>query len=784
MNPIYVTCIKIKVGVNIMDKQKKLFYRIAAIEAIFIAMYLFASLMKNELLCSILSATNAAIATTVLSYSYVLSKNKSTSGIALMLYAIACIAWFAADILWIVSYAAGGDPTQSIVITYIYTLTNVFLGAGVLIFSLYYFRKWISVQLILDTLIITVNSILLVWIAFFHKDNVWLELFLQDGISSAASITLDFLAIIGIFIAVYSISKKKIPVYIILCMSGILIYAFTDLYYYYIYANNQYIPNSLLDVMYVASLLILSIGALWRTLITPDEDDAYEQMTKGRNWLLLFLYPLAAIISEGFVFNDVLHFFVSIVMYKVLSGYIQIAVEKDILYRKEVEINISLEKRVEEQYGELVYLANNDTVTNLFNRRYFLRALENAIDEMKNGELLAVYLIDLDRFKTINDTLGHDVGDKVLIKVSERMHKCMNDGAVLARLGGDEFALFVRGKNSHEYLERIAKDIIHSCSAPLFIGDNQLQITLSIGISMCPVDADNQVALLRNADIAMYRAKSQGYNTFVFYDPFFIKSIGKKSEIEVLLRKANIEKDFELFYQPQFDLATNRLIGAEALLSWKNAEHGYIPPKEFIPVAEEIDYMIRIGKWVMNEAVRQIIKWNTTHSVDLKMGINISPKQLQEDDFVNMMKNLINHENFNTTWIDAEITENIFHESDNRTNEILDILKELRVSVSVDEFGSGVSSLGYLNKFSFDRIKIDKSLIEPLCNGNNSGIRLVKAVVSMANAIGINTIAEGVENEEQLSLLKKLKCHQAQGSFLGRPVCAAEFENLFILCQT
>jgi diguanylate cyclase (GGDEF)-like protein len=393
---------------------------------------------------------------------------------------------------------------------------------------------------------------------------------------------------------------------------------------------------------------------------------------------------------------------------------------------------------------------------------------------------MACRLIDIDRFKTINDTFGHDIGDKVLIAVSARIRDYINGRAVLARLGGDEFALFVQGNYSREMVAGFADDIIKTCSLPVTVEDNKLQITISLGIALHQAEEDSRITLMRNADIAMYRAKAQGYNKYVFYDPSFIKSVGKKSEIEVLLRKANFEKDFELYYQPQFDILENKLIGAEALLRWKIAEYGYIPPKEFIPVAEEIDYMISIGKWVMNHAVMQIIESNTAHCANLKMGINISPKQIQDEDFISIIKCLVSYENFKSAWIDAEVTENVILDDCNRTSSVFDALKEQHITVSVDDFGAGYSSFDYLNKFSFDRIKIDRSLIEQLSESNTSSIQIVKAIIAMAEAIGIDVIAEGVETQEQLMILRNLNCRQAQGYYLGRPVSASEFEEAFI----
>jgi diguanylate cyclase (GGDEF)-like protein len=386
----------------------------------------------------------------------------------------------------------------------------------------------------------------------------------------------------------------------------------------------------------------------------------------------------------------------------------------------------------------------------------------------------------VDRFKTINDSYGHDVGDKVIIEISNRLTEWNTFGAVLARLGGDEFVVLLRGAVSRYKMTECCRQIIDICGAPIYVGQQVLYLTISIGISSCPQDAGDGVSLMKYADIAMYKAKAEGYNKHVFYNPSLKENISRKNEIEALLRNADLQSEFELVFQPQFTLPDKRLIGAEALIRWKSAEHGYIPPSVFVPVAEEINYISRIGKWVLTKAVEQIIKWNTEYALQLKMGINISPKQLSEDDFFMTLKTLITTNQINTSWIDAEITENLMIEEKARVKPIFDLFRELEISVSIDDFGSGYSSLGYLNKYPFDRIKIDKSLVDNLTIPGGSGVEVVKAIITMSNAVGKVVIAEGVEKKEQLNILNELGCQQVQGYLLGRPVSAEEFERKFI----
>jgi EAL domain-containing protein (putative c-di-GMP-specific phosphodiesterase class I) len=305
-------------------------------------------------------------------------------------------------------------------------------------------------------------------------------------------------------------------------------------------------------------------------------------------------------------------------------------------------------------------------------------------------------------------------------------------------------------------------------------------VTTSIGIAFVFSDDSDVKTLMQNADIAMYRAKSQGYNRYQVYDALMSRDYKKAIEIEALLRQTNAEKDFELYYQPQYALPGRELVGAEALIRWNNPEHGFIPPNVFIPIAEQIDYIFKIGEWVMQETVRQAEKWNRQYEMPLKVGFNISPKQFQDAAFISLLKTLILDKEVDPEWIDAEITESVMMNSGDGIINIFSVFHELGITVSIDDFGSGYSALGNLIKYPFDRIKLDKSLIDNISVRDISGINVVKAAISMAHASGIMTIAEGVETQEQLDILAELDCDQVQGYHLGRPVPAEVFEDRYI----
>ena len=741
--------------------------------------------LNSELLCNIISPITVLTAAGILFYAYFRSDRSNKVSIAFLLCAFSCLAWGVADLLWLIMDLTGLDPMVSPALWIIYALTNFFILTSITVFAVLQFSKWNAIQLFADVLTIVLLSMLLFWIVFLGKDIRFLTELLKSDFTSIFSVITDILIISGIVLWSLAVHSKKTPAFIRIISTGFLLFALVDIVYYYIDFKGLYIPNSMIDLCYVFSLHIIAFGSLYKTFWGAKLDLAvFSNIGRKRRWVFLLIYPLVIILLKimGIVeLNlsaiDFIIFAALIISYGTFTGYIQLSIEKETSMKHQ---NAILEQRVSEQIKELRFLADQDTLTTLYNRRYFVSCIDDYIDTILPSETMALMLIDLDRFKTINDSLGHHVGDKVLIELSGRLLEWNNFGAILSRLGGDEFAILVIGKYTRGEIENYCDQVIKICSRPICIGNKTLEITISLGVALLSPQAFEKRTLFKNADIAMYGAKSQGYNKYLFYDPLLAENINKKNHIEALLRQAEVEQDFELFYQPQYSLPDMKLIGAEALIRWKNAEHGYIPPGVFIPVAEEIGYIIKLGKWVVQEAIRQAARWNETGRDTMKIGFNISPKQLSDETFIEFLKSAIEQASVNTDWIDAEITESITSEDEKRVYTVVEAFRNLGITVSIDDFGSGYSSLGCLNKYHFDRIKIDKSLIDPVSQSNISGINVVKAAISMAKAVGIKTIAEGVETKEQLDILKGLGCDQAQGYLLGRPVPAIVFEQIFI----
>ena len=768
-----------------MFNSKGTFIKITVTQTVLLVAYIIATLFQSQGWGNILSPLNTFAAAGILYYTYLRSDRNAKASVTLLFYALACAAWGTADTIWAFICILGGSPDENPVTLITYALTNCFLLISLIIFAIQQFKKWDLIQYTIDLVVSGFLTVVLFWILFLHKDLSILHVLLSDDFTSVLSIFTDIIICISIFSWFLSVRGGKIPAFMRIMSFGLVLYALDDMFYYYMDYNGLYFPNSLNDAIYVLALVTIAFGAVWKTYKSSTVFDLSVATNTGskKRWFFLLLYPFLAVLFPitgvmdiQISFGNYVLFAVSIFLYWASCKYVQVSLEKEAILKHSNEL---LEQRVTEQVSELTFLANHDTLTTLFNRRYFMTRLDETINNLSGSEMIALLMIDMDRFKTINDTFGHDVGDKLLINLSCRLSEWNKYGAIIARLGGDEFAVMFVGDYTQKHIENFCTELLNFCSEPFDADDNVLNMTMSIGVAIATGDDCDEKTLMKHADIAMYRAKSQGYNKYQVYDSFLSQNYKKAAKIEVLLRQTDPNKNFELYYQPQYSLPDQELIGAEALIRWKDPEHGYIPPDVFIPIAEQIDYIFKLGKWVMQETIKQSIIWNKQYHTKLKIGFNISPQQFKDEAFISLIKTLVTESGVNPAWIDAEITESVMLH-DEYANDNFAILRELGITVSIDDFGSGYSALGYLNKYPFDRIKIDKSLIDNINSRNISGANVVKAAIDMAHVSGIQTIAEGVETQEQLDILVEMGCDQVQGYLLGRPIPPDAFEQRYI----
>ena len=438
-------------------------------------------------------------------------------------------------------------------------------------------------------------------------------------------------------------------------------------------------------------------------------------------------------------------------------------------------VDISDRKRAEEQ---IEFHAYHDILTNLPNRKLFADRLRQSLTHARrSGRTLAVMFIDIDHFKNINDTLGHTCGDELLLEMSYRLRHCVREDDTVARLGGDEFTIILSQLRQPEDAANVAQKILRAVQVPLSLGGTPIEVTASIGIALYPVDGADPEALLRNADSAMYRAKESGRNTYqLCTDEMKLRAVDRLS-LEARLRAAISEGQLVLYYQPQVNLRTGRIVGVEALLRWNDPERGLVEPAEFIPVAEESRLIIPLGEWVMRTACRDMKEWQNRGIAPGRVAVNLSPRQFQQHDLVQTVQSALAETGLNGTALEIEIAETTAMQKAEVT---IDVLRELRatgVTIAIDDFGTGYSSLNYLKRFPINAIKIDRTFVSNIPNDEN-GAAIVSAVIGIARSLRLRVIAEGLETSEQFAFLRRKECDEAQGYYFSRPVSHEEMSQL------
>lgn len=437
--------------------------------------------------------------------------------------------------------------------------------------------------------------------------------------------------------------------------------------------------------------------------------------------------------------------------------------------------DITEQKKEQEK---ILHQAMYDDLTGLPNRFYFKRALIEKIGEAKDSEqLLGILMLDIDRFKYINDSLGHDIGDSLLKKVGQKINKIATQiGAITARMGGDEFLILTPPLTHIKDIYSLGDKLLKAFCAPINVNGIEFFITPSIGISIFPEHGEDDVTLIKKADVAMYKAKKQR-NQYKIYDPVMNHKAKEQLQLDFDLRQAFLQGDLELHYQPQIDINTHECVGVEALLRWHHPKKGWISPGTFLPLAEETGLIIQIDSWVLHQAAQQLKNW-LDQGIDLqRMSINISNKMFHSGLLVNTVKKILKETQLDPSMIELELTENITMYEDT-TSRIMQDLKNTGVQISIDDFGTGYSSLGSLKTLPFDRLKIDRSFIQGILP-HSKEYAIVTSIVTMARTMGIGVMAEGVESLHELKLLKSLKCHEAQGFYFSKPLPVQDIESYF-----
>ncbi|MEM5457246.1 EAL domain-containing protein [Paraburkholderia phytofirmans] len=433
---------------------------------------------------------------------------------------------------------------------------------------------------------------------------------------------------------------------------------------------------------------------------------------------------------------------------------------------------------VREAQRQLKFLATRDSLTGLYNRAYLTERMRDLFTpDMSSGmgELasVAVLFVDLDGFKKVNDTAGHEAGDSLLCSVAERLSACISAEDTLARVGGDEFVIVVSAYENTGHLIGLARRILDMIAVPFAVADNEYYLGASIGISRFPEDGQDVATLMRNADSAMYHAKQRGRNNFQFFTAELNQHLQRRFTIEQSLRRALAASELSLVYQPIVDSHDGRTIGAEALLRWYNSELGNVSPGEFIPVAEDAGLIVEIGDFVLARACEQVAQWRRTLAPELIVAVNLSPRQFN-DGLVERIERCLAQSGLEPTALELEITERLLMSDSETVLPMLSALNAMGVRISVDDFGTGYSSLSYLKRFPLHNLKIDRSFVAGLPDHRDS-IAITQAVVAMAHSLGMNVTAEGVETAEQAAFLRAIDCDKQQGYLYSRPVGASAY---------
>jgi diguanylate cyclase (GGDEF)-like protein len=535
--------------------------------------------------------------------------------------------------------------------------------------------------------------------------------------------------------------------------------------------NKSFVPWSLVDLGFSISVLTLAWGtAYWEPQVNAAE--SYDRLCEG----LLRLLPLLnvalattaiAMLSAQRSIGEPAH---TILLGCAVAALLLAAVRQTLQLRERDKL-IHAERAVAESQAQLEYLAHHDPLTGLPNLTLVRKRLEHAIESATKKRLRAALLfLDLDQFKEVNDTFGHATGDALLCHVARQLQGSLHWADTVSRQGGDEFTVVLADVSRVADVVRVAEKILAISGTAARVEDLELPLSVSLGIALYPDDGIDFQSLLQCADAAMYRAKAAGRNSYRFYDAQIHAEITHRIRMRHALSHAIERNELRLVYQPQIELTTGIVCGAEALLRWHSAELGSVPPASFIPVAEESGLIVDIGGWVLREACRQAAQWRDSGLPPLPVAVNISVAQFRRDNLLERVTETLRSSHLSPELLEVELTESVLMQDQDRVIATLNRLRSLGVSVSIDDFGTGYSSLAYLRRLAVGRLKIDASFVQAAVNDERGGARIVRAIIDMARALDLQTVAEGVETAAQVALVRSAGCNIAQGYAFSKPL--------------
>ncbi|WP_335385598.1 EAL domain-containing protein [Neobacillus drentensis] len=643
----------------------------------------------------------------------------------------------------------------------------------------------LTIRFFLDMLIVMSVAMTFNWI-FIMNPLIHHKSTLVFNLTDLMYPILDLGVLVGVlsfFVASNSIFNKPTS---FLLISGFLIQIIADSIFSYLKVMGMYSVGSVNEPLWILSIMLIGLSGIYHVPMVTKETRV-KRPKKGMllrhsipyvSVLFLSIYVIASTYKTHPIVVG-LFFCILLVILRQLFTLL----ENDKLVNDLNNLNEDLEVKVKERTDKLVemvnsmeHLAYHDVVTGLPNRRFMEKRLSLAIENKTGKRKIAFMLLDLDRFKHINDSLGHSYGDLLLKEVGQRLVQCLKPNEVVCRFGGDEYALLIEN-TSVQALENRASRILSSLRETYVIEGFELHVTPSIGVSLFPDHGSDFEALLMKADTAMYKVKEKGKNHFMIYSCSM--SMEPMMELESSLRKGLDRNEFLLYYQPQISLIKNEIVGVEALLRWDRPGHGIVPPAEFIPLCEETGLIVPLGERVLLEACKQSVAWRKKGIFDLRIAVNISSLQFQHNDFIESVARIIKETGANPNHIELEITESIAMGPIENNLAKLSFLKQMGFQIAMDDFGTGYSSLHYLSQFPIDRLKIDRSFISSL-EKSEKDAAIVRLIVMMAKGLNFQVLAEGVEVEAQKAFLEDIRCDEFQGYLFSCPVCVEECEQLIL----
>lgn len=749
-------------------------------------LYFISIVLKSDLWGNILSPIVAFLSAFLIFITIKQIKGVKLYGVLLFL---ATLIWGIADLIWLLFESfLFIDPTRINFLNALYVVPNILFAA---LLSHYIFKNypnWNLWQLFIDTFTFSAIGTILIWVFIFSK--IYLSIVWDfNCVLTVFYIFLDFYLVVAISLVFFSKTFNNIKRSWLLVFAGMYIYIVSDYYYAYLTLIKSYNPNTLIDVVYMLCHVLFALGAVYEVThpttinVSIRRNNLSENLRQPTKLVFInigvfFLLYLIDIFSlQVFTITSII-----CILYWVLTTNVRANVLDKLMLKTEKEMNEYLEKLIAERTvalnqanQHLEEISNRDALTGLYNRRYLVSHLDSLVSSNADTAFALLY-IDVNRFKSINDSYGHEMGDKVLRKLCGQILDYQIPKCTAFRIGGDEIAVIIENYADKSEVALIAEKILKMIQLPIAIESFVFTLNASIGIALYPEDAGDRDILMQYADIAMYEVKSRIYRSnYLFFNTELRERTKRYYKTENALRNADFDKEFVLYFQPQYNAKTNALLGMEALIRWVQPQMGLISPSEFIPVSEKNGMIFDIGEWVIDKAFSQIKSWNQTYALNLKMSINISPIQFEHVGFIDWFKEKLQKEGIKPDWIDLEITESIAIKPDGSTAQIFDSLHEIGVCTSIDDFGTGYSSLSYIKRFNIDRLKIAKELIDNISNDEDS-LLIVQAIIMMAKGMQLKTIAEGVEDINQLKILNELGCDETQGFFFGRPVTGEAFE--------